>query len=325
VDFETVADELYALSPPDFTEARNTRTRDARREGDSDLARRLGALRKPTLAAWASNLLVRTAPEETDRFLALGEELRRAYHDLDGAQLRELARTQRQLIAALSRSARDAAAEAGHPIGDGAQREVELPLQAVLADADAAEQWAAGRLAKPLTPPTGFTTTDLAAVPSERGPEPKQKPEPKGPSKGRSQQKSEPRREVTQLDQARERRRQRQQEADEARRAAEEAAEDAADESRRRENERSAADADMAEAKDRRKAADQRLGEAREALRDAEREQQSAADAEREARDRAQEASRTAHEASRAAREADRAARRAADKADRLTRNHRKH
>lgn len=308
-DFETVADELYTLLPSEFTATRDDRARTARREGDRELARHISALRKPTVAAWAANLLVRERPEETDRFLTLGEELRRAYRDLDGDQLRELARTQRQLVAALSRSARDAAAEAGQPIGDGAQRDVEQTLQAVLADPDAAEQWSAGHLSKPLTPPTGFSTTDLRVVPSEPGPSKRsKKAQPAKPAPRRKREDRDDKGEATELDKARERRRAREQEAEETRRAADEAAEEA----RSRTEDRDAADEDLAAAKDRRKAADDRLKAARQELGDAEREQQAAADAERETRDRAQ-------DAARAAREADRTARRAADRAERLS------
>ncbi|MFE6526872.1 hypothetical protein [Streptomyces sp. NPDC057794] len=156
MDLDAVADELYALRPEEFTSARASAVAAARTAGDRELASRIGALRKPSLAAWVSNLLVRSSPGEVEPLLRLGEGLRRAHQDLDGTQLRELSRRQHALIRALSLQARQLAAQAGHPISESVQREVENTLHAVLADPEAAEAWATGRLAKPLSAAVGF-------------------------------------------------------------------------------------------------------------------------------------------------------------------------
>ncbi len=156
MDLDAVAEELYALRPEEFTSARASAVAAARTAGDRELATRIGALRKPSLAAWVSNLLVRSRPGEVEPLLRLGEGLRRAHQNLDGAQLRELSRRQHALIRALSLQARQLAAEAGHPVSESVQREVENTLHAVLADPDAAEAWATGRLAKPLGAAVGF-------------------------------------------------------------------------------------------------------------------------------------------------------------------------
>ncbi|MGW7378962.1 hypothetical protein [Streptomyces sp. NPDC054794] len=97
-----------------------------RPEGDRALAERIGKLRRPSLSAWASNLLVRQRPEEVET-LRLGEGVRRA------------------------------AARAGHPVGDGVEREVAATLHAVLADPDAAREWATGRLVEPYPPTAGLS------------------------------------------------------------------------------------------------------------------------------------------------------------------------
>jgi hypothetical protein len=164
VDFDAVADELYRLRPEDFTAARDTRVAAARTAGDRALAERIGKLRRPSLSAWVSNLLVHEQPGEVGPLLRLGEGLRQAHQDLDGAQLRELSRQQHRLISALSRQARHLAAQAGHPVGEDVQREVETTLRAVLADPGAAEEWAAGRLVKPLSAALGFPATAEGAV-----------------------------------------------------------------------------------------------------------------------------------------------------------------
>ncbi|MEV1080548.1 hypothetical protein AB0I98_20190 [Streptomyces sp. NPDC050211] len=165
MDLDAVADELYGLRPEDFTAARAVRVAAARTAGDRALAERIGKLRRPSLAAWASNLLVREQPEQIEPLLKLGEALRQAHQDLDGAQLRALSRQQRSLISALSRQAGQLAASAGHPISEDAQREIESTLHSVLADPEAAREWATGRLAKPLTATVGFPAASPSAKP----------------------------------------------------------------------------------------------------------------------------------------------------------------
>ncbi|WP_328359839.1 hypothetical protein OG800_23460 [Streptomyces sp. NBC_00445] len=165
MDLDAVADELYGLRPEDFTAARAARVAAARTAGDRALAERIGKLRRPSLSAWASNLLVREQPEQIEPLIKLGEALRQAHQDLDGAQLRALSRQQRSLISALSRQAGQLAANAGHPLSEGAQREIDSTLHTVLADPEAAREWATGRLAKPLTATVGFPAAALSAKP----------------------------------------------------------------------------------------------------------------------------------------------------------------
>ncbi|MFH9705936.1 hypothetical protein ACH4MW_05930 [Streptomyces luteogriseus] len=170
MDYDSVADELYALRPEEFTAARASAMASARTAGDRELAERIRALRKPSLAAWVSNLLVRSNPGEVELLLRLGEGLRQAHQDLDGTQLRELSRRQHALIRTLSLQARQLAKEAGHPIGESVQREVENTLHAVLADPEAAEAWAGGRLAKPLSAAVGFPAAAQGARPQRPAP-----------------------------------------------------------------------------------------------------------------------------------------------------------
>ncbi|MFE7440499.1 hypothetical protein ACFU7X_08555 [Streptomyces chartreusis] len=166
MDLETVADELYRLRPEEFTATRAARMAEARTAGDRALADSIGKLRRPSLSAWAGNLLVHESPGEVEPLLRLGEGLRQAHRDLDGAQLRELSRQQRVLITALSRQAGQLAAQAGHPITEAARHEVENTLRAVLADPDAAREWASGRLVKPLAAGTGFPAMAEGAAPA---------------------------------------------------------------------------------------------------------------------------------------------------------------
>ncbi|GAA2203678.1 hypothetical protein [Streptomyces bangladeshensis] len=185
MDLDAVADELYGLRPEEFVAARDRRALAARKAGDQALAKEIGALRRPSLGAWVSNLLVRRQRAEVEPLLGLGEELRRAHRELDGARLRELARRQSEVIGTLGRQARRLAAEAGRPVGEAVQREVEETLHAALADPGAAREWAAGRLVKPLSATFGFPEADEAAL--DRRPAtppttaPRQHPEAEGP------------------------------------------------------------------------------------------------------------------------------------------------
>ncbi|MFF9121283.1 hypothetical protein ACF09Y_37990 [Streptomyces massasporeus] len=186
MDYDSVADELYALRPEEFTAARASAMASARTAGDRELAERIRTLRKPSLAAWVSNLLVRSSPGEVEPLLRLGEGLRQAHQELDGTQLRELSRRRHALVRALSLQARQLAKEAGHPIGESVQREVENTLHAVLADPEAARAWAGGRLAKPLAATVGFPATAEGARPQRPAPAPA--PTPSSPGKKKSEQ-----------------------------------------------------------------------------------------------------------------------------------------
>ncbi|OEV06825.1 hypothetical protein AN219_33345, partial [Streptomyces nanshensis] len=168
MELDEVTDELYGLRPQEFTATRDDRAQRARADGQRELAKQIRALRRPTIAAWASNLLVREQGEQVAPLLRLGEELRGAHRNLDGDELRLLSRRQHQLVNALSKEAERLASQAGVPLGPQAQQEVAQTLHAVLTDPDAAQEWAAGRLSKPLAATAGFDAAarEVAAAPA---------------------------------------------------------------------------------------------------------------------------------------------------------------
>jgi hypothetical protein len=163
-DVETVLDELYVTPPSDFVGRREVWAAAARTSGRGDDARAIRGARRPTLAAWAANLLLRSRPEESRQFLELGESLREAYRTLDPGGLKELSDQRRRVVAALSREAAGLARTAGQPLSGSVMQEVESTLRAVLADADAARRWSGGRLETALAPPSTFSSdTEPAA------------------------------------------------------------------------------------------------------------------------------------------------------------------
>jgi hypothetical protein len=165
VDFDQVADQLYALPPPQFTAARDA----AAAQADAATAERIRGLRRPTLGAWLANLLVREHPTESQALLQLGADLRAAQDGLAGERLRELTAGRRAVVGALVQQAKAAAVRAGLPVGEGPPADLEQTLTTVLADRQAAEAFAAGRLTKPLTV---HTTADLAPPRGARTPAP---------------------------------------------------------------------------------------------------------------------------------------------------------
>ncbi|WP_460062763.1 hypothetical protein [Streptomyces sp. YKOK-I1] len=155
-DVEALLDGLYTTPPSGFVARREELALAARTAGRTEDARRIHGARRPTLAAWAANLLLRSRPEESRRFLELGQALRRAHRDLDPAAVRELSDQRRRIVAALTRRTADLALDAGQRLSAAVLTEVTATLQAVLADADAADRWATGHLDSALVPPSGF-------------------------------------------------------------------------------------------------------------------------------------------------------------------------
>jgi hypothetical protein len=58
-----IADELYALTLAEFTPARDAKAKELK---GTDLAKEVKALKKPSLAGWVVNLLVRHETEQVE-------------------------------------------------------------------------------------------------------------------------------------------------------------------------------------------------------------------------------------------------------------------
>ncbi|MGW0394675.1 hypothetical protein ACWDYJ_28075 [Streptomyces sp. NPDC003042] len=172
MDVDEVIDALYVPPPAGFTAARDEAAARVRAAGDAAAAKRISKLRRPTLAAWVSNTLVRTKPAEVEQFLQLGQALRAAHHSLDGEQLRDLSHQQHVVIGALAREAGRLAEEAGPPVSETVVREVEQILYAVLADPQAARDWASARLVRAPALVTELPAMDPDSAPPAAAPRP---------------------------------------------------------------------------------------------------------------------------------------------------------
>jgi hypothetical protein len=168
---EQEADELFGLPPEAFVAARDGLARRLRKEGKTEAAAGVKALRRPTLSAWAVNQLARGRGPELEPLLAAGERLREAHQAaLTGggaAELRAAARAERETVSGLVEAALEVLREAGHPATDATRDRIAATLHAAAADPAAAELVRHGRLTSDLDP-SGFGTA--MAADAEAGP-----------------------------------------------------------------------------------------------------------------------------------------------------------
>lgn len=167
-DLLAIADELYALPLSDFTPARDAKAKELK---GTDLAARVKALRKPSLAAWVVDLLARREADQVDQVLSVGAALREAQAAMSGDSLRELTKQRRQLTAAVTQQARSLAAEAGVKVTQAVSDQVEATLTAAMVDESCAQAVRSGLLVAALST-TGVDEIDVAsavAVPEALG------------------------------------------------------------------------------------------------------------------------------------------------------------
>ncbi|MEU0539620.1 hypothetical protein ABZ319_07095 [Nocardia sp. NPDC005978] len=161
---DQVVTELYGLPPAEFVPARTERARQARDAGDKALAAAIGKLRRPTVAAWALNLLSREAGEDVRAVAEVGEALRDAQRRLSADKLRALTTQRQQVVNAVTRKTAELAAGHGQRLTESVLREVGASLQAALADQSVADGLRAGTLTAAATY-EGFGPAALTAVP----------------------------------------------------------------------------------------------------------------------------------------------------------------
>ncbi|MEV0902214.1 hypothetical protein [Actinoplanes sp. NPDC049802] len=143
---DSVVRRLYEAPPDGFVAARAAAIAEARQAGDRDAAKRLAALKKPTVAAWVVNLVALRRPELIEELVDLSTALRAAQRDLRGDELRELSAQRRQFVSSLVVAARKLAVAAGAGLAKLPLGEVEATFTAALAEPEIAEQVRTGRL-----------------------------------------------------------------------------------------------------------------------------------------------------------------------------------
>lgn len=147
MDLNAAIEELYRVPPSEFVQTRRRLAEAAQAEGDEPAAKRIRALRRPTVSAWAVNLLVREQDDLVRELLELGEEIRRGW--AEGEDPTRFDRVRDLAVAEAVRVAGSLVEATGRPLGEQAAREVEETLQAAIADPEAAEEVRSGRLTHP--------------------------------------------------------------------------------------------------------------------------------------------------------------------------------
>ncbi len=174
---EQAAEELYGLTPGEFTRARDERVKALRGDGDREAADAVKALRKPTVAAWALNQLVRRRPKDVETLLRAGRELRAAQEELVGggerSAFQNAAAKQRELVAKLSADGAALASETGER-ASGLREKLAGTLHAATLDEETAEELRAGRIVREREAIGGFGG-EPAQMPSRRPPKSKSK------------------------------------------------------------------------------------------------------------------------------------------------------
>jgi hypothetical protein len=90
--------ELYGLPPEQFAADRNQLAKTLRDAGDIRGSESVRAQRKPTIAAWLANRLVRAVPDQIAELTEFGDDLREAHHFGHRSQLKLLAPRRHELV-----------------------------------------------------------------------------------------------------------------------------------------------------------------------------------------------------------------------------------
>ena len=169
MDVESVTDELYSLPRDEFTAARNAAVKQAREQGRRELAEQIGALRRPSTAAWLANQLSRAHPGDIRALVALGDGLREAQRRLQGEQLRRLSQQRHELVHALVQQAQALARAVGQPFSEAINRELGNTFTAAVNSSTAAQALAGGRLTSALDPAEAATELFAGAGAADSG------------------------------------------------------------------------------------------------------------------------------------------------------------
>jgi hypothetical protein len=176
----TPQDELYGLPLERFTDERNALAKRLRQAGRRDEAAEVSKLRKPSVAAWAVNQLVRTQKRELGALFKAGDALQKAQQDVlagraDAGELRSAADAERTALEALIAKGRGLLSAEGHELAPAKLEQVSETLHAAAIEERARAEVREGCLVRELrhvglgTLGAGATSsTQPAAAPRKR-------------------------------------------------------------------------------------------------------------------------------------------------------------
>jgi hypothetical protein len=154
------ATALFRLPPQEFIAARDELAKALRGEGRVDVAKRVKALRKPSLSAWALNQLADRDPDGVVELLDAGTELRAAQQATmssarNAGRMRTASERRRHAVTRLARVASEvlfASARTSNAHLD----EVTAALEAASVDPSAGERLSTGTFERPPAPSVGL-------------------------------------------------------------------------------------------------------------------------------------------------------------------------
>jgi len=172
------ADALYGLPLEDFVAERAALAKRLRADGDRTTAKQVDALRKPSVAAWTVNQLVRSRGKDVGAFTDAAERLRAAQAALlegrgSAADLREAREAERSAVGRLLEVARGLFPGGREP-GEATLERVGATLHAAAADDAVREEVLSGRLLRERET-SGFGDLDVELAAAVR---PKPRPDP---------------------------------------------------------------------------------------------------------------------------------------------------
>lgn len=180
--------DLYGLPLDRFIPERAALVKALRGEQRRDEASEVAALRKPSVAAWAVNQLVRTQTTQMEALFAAGDDLVQAQADAAagkpaGDALRAATRRQRDAVQGLVGAAEGLLSSDGHPLSQATLERVGDTLRAAAIDEEARRRVEDGCLAHELRF-VGLGVGGLTAAPP-RSPSTRKEPAapPRSPSK----------------------------------------------------------------------------------------------------------------------------------------------
>src|SRR5437764_7704576 len=177
----TDPDDLYGLPLDRFTDERNALAKRLRQEGRRDEAAGVSKLRKPSLAAWAVNQLVRTQKREVSGLFKAGDALQKAQADVlagrrGAGELRAAADAERTALDRLTGKGRGLLSSEGHELSAGKLEQVSETLHAAAIDEDARARVREGCLDRELRH-AGLGALGTSAAPGP-APAPRARPRP---------------------------------------------------------------------------------------------------------------------------------------------------
>jgi hypothetical protein len=156
----TAMESLYAVGPDEFMATRKRLVQEAKSAGEP-AAVEIGRLRKPSMAAWAVNLVARNRRDCLEQLVDTGTRMRMAQSHLDTATLTALRPDRDRLIATFTQAAVAEVADAGRALSAAGQQEIRDTVIAALASEDATRAVVSGQLTRALSY-SGFGEVDLS-------------------------------------------------------------------------------------------------------------------------------------------------------------------